>query len=176
MSTPCPRLLCGGYSVRLFSGKRRSNRVCRQLKSCVITPCGHNFCQGCIAECLNRKHCCPLCNKECLIKQCYPNLQLDNLLKVLHLPPIVLKCHVHVLLPCVVNDTEQSVLAEKEKASKKYFEDLFKKSGEHVATPLGRFAPLPILSLSSEAHFAAVPWRQQLWANPFLPSNPCFRR
>lgn len=79
--------------------------MCRQVKSCMITPCGHNFCRACIAECLNRKHQCPLCNKECLIGQCHPNLHFDNILK--------------------------TIMMEKDSASKKYFEALFKKSGDH---------------------------------------------
>ena len=69
-----------------------------------MTPCGHNFCRNCIAECLNRKHQCPLCNAECLMSSCAANLQFDNLLKI--------------------------VVKEKEEASKRYFEKLFQRSTE----------------------------------------------
>lgn len=67
-----------------------------------MTPCGHNFCKACISECLNRKHVCPLCNAPALIQQCHPNLQVDNLLA--------------------------TILKEKEAASRRYFETLFKRS------------------------------------------------
>ena len=84
--------------------------VCYELiKQATMTPCGHNFCRGCIAECLNRKHVCPLCNAEATIAQCHANLQLDNLLKI--------------------------IVTEKEQASKKYFDKLFQQSNEGVAAP-----------------------------------------
>ena len=31
--------------------------VCyERINSCMMTPCGHNFCAACVDECLNRKH------------------------------------------------------------------------------------------------------------------------
>ena len=77
--------------------------VCYELiKNCYMTPCGHNFCKHCISECLNRKHICPLCNADTVFEQCHPNIQFDNILRI--------------------------VQQEKETASKKYFEKLFTRS------------------------------------------------
>jgi hypothetical protein len=63
-----------------------------------MTPCGHNFCEGCIVECINRKHVCPCCNHEVTKTQLVKNHHLDNLLATIN--------------------------REKEEASKRYFSKL----------------------------------------------------
>ncbi len=80
--------------------------ICYNLLSdTFMTPCGHNFCRKCIAECLNRKHICPLCNKaDVTMNLCHPNLQMDNFLAILQ--------------------------KEKDDASKRYFNRLLTKSSE----------------------------------------------
>mmetsp|Transcript_133774 Transcript_133774/g.198926 ORF Transcript_133774/g.198926 Transcript_133774/m.198926 type:complete len:413 (+) Transcript_133774:32-1270(+) len=71
------------------------------IEECMITPCGHNFCSGCIKECLNLKHSCPCCNKETLAAQLVRNRHFDKLIEI--------------------------VIQEKDKASKNYFERLINK-------------------------------------------------
>jgi hypothetical protein len=68
------------------------------LASTYMTPCGHNFCEGCLKECLNRKHVCPCCNKEVEPKSIVKNHHFDRLVGILE--------------------------KEKEEASKRYFEKL----------------------------------------------------
>jgi hypothetical protein len=68
------------------------------ITSCFMTPCGHNFCEGCIVECINRKHVCPCCNHEVTKTQLVKNHHLDNLLATIN--------------------------REKEEASKRYFSKL----------------------------------------------------
>jgi hypothetical protein len=38
------------------------------LKNNCVTPCGHQFCFVCIAKCLGRGHCCPICRGELIEK------------------------------------------------------------------------------------------------------------
>eukprot|EP00753_Platysulcus_tardus_P008160 PLAT1570.1.p1 GENE.PLAT1570.1~~PLAT1570.1.p1 ORF type:complete len:411 (+),score=74.10 PLAT1570.1:17-1249(+) len=58
--------------------------VCLEpITDCYMTACGHNFCHGCIDECLARRHTCPSCNTECTRDQLVKNLSLDNLLQKL---------------------------------------------------------------------------------------------
>lgn len=71
------------------------------IQECMITPCGHNFCSGCILECLNRKHTCPCCNKPTVKENLIKNHHFDKLVEII---------------------TEQ-----KDLASKKYFDKLIKK-------------------------------------------------
>ncbi|PRP87127.1 NADPH:quinone reductase-like protein [Planoprotostelium fungivorum] len=70
------------------------------ITNCVTTPCGHNFCDHCIRECLNRKHACPCCNAS--VKA-----------------PDLLKNHHHDRIVTIIQ-------REKEIASKKYFERVIK--------------------------------------------------
>merc|ERR1740131_31044 len=51
-----------------------------EIDKCMMTSCGHNFCEQCIAECLNRKHICPFCSAECTQEQLIRNVQLDSVL------------------------------------------------------------------------------------------------
>lgn len=49
------------------------------MTSVHITSCGHNFCENCIRECLNRRHICPLCNAETTQEQLIKNHAFENL-------------------------------------------------------------------------------------------------
>ena len=51
-----------------------------EIKKCMMTPCGHNFCEKCIDECLNRKHICPFCSAECTVDKLIRNVHLDSVL------------------------------------------------------------------------------------------------
>ncbi|GAM28870.1 hypothetical protein SAMD00019534_120460 [Acytostelium subglobosum LB1] len=68
------------------------------IKDCSMTPCGHNFCDKCVRECINRNHKCPLCNAQATMDKLIKNHHLDKLIEII--------CH------------------EKEEASKRYFNDL----------------------------------------------------
>jgi len=58
--------------------------VCfEELHDCYMTKCGHNFCKGCIEECVNRRHECPSCKIELTAEDFYKNYQVDHTLKVL---------------------------------------------------------------------------------------------
>jgi hypothetical protein len=71
---------------------------CFLVKDTHMTPCGHKFCEGCIKECINRRHKCPCCNGVVAVEQLVRDHQHDELLSI--------------------------VLREKETAEKKYFESL----------------------------------------------------
>lgn len=51
-----------------------------EINKCMMTPCGHNFCEKCIDECLNRKHICPFCSAECTVDKLIRNVHLDSVL------------------------------------------------------------------------------------------------
>ena len=48
-----------------------------------MTPCGHNFCAPCIAECLNRQHHCPTCRAPTTRDQVVKNHAMDQLIGIL---------------------------------------------------------------------------------------------
>lgn len=68
------------------------------IQNCYMTPCGHHFCEGCIMECVNRKHVCPCCNADATKAQLVRNHWFDKMLAI--------------------------VQQEKEEAAKKYFSKL----------------------------------------------------
>jgi len=68
------------------------------IKDCYMTHCGHNFCAGCIFECINRKHSCPCCNRTTVKENLVKNHHFDKLLNI--------------------------VVKHKEDSSKKYFESI----------------------------------------------------
>jgi len=74
------------------------------LEQTFMTPCGHNFCKGCIEECLDRKTQCPCCNASTQKTQILKNHHLDSLIS--------------------------TILEAREKASKQYFENLLGGSGD----------------------------------------------
>eukprot|EP00484_Ammonia_sp_Unknown_P027298 CAMPEP_0197024674 /NCGR_PEP_ID=MMETSP1384-20130603/5178_1 /TAXON_ID=29189 /ORGANISM="Ammonia sp." /LENGTH=509 /DNA_ID=CAMNT_0042453095 /DNA_START=42 /DNA_END=1571 /DNA_ORIENTATION=- len=51
-----------------------------EIDKCLMTPCGHNFCEKCIDECLNRKHICPFCSTPCTTDKLIRNVHLDSVL------------------------------------------------------------------------------------------------
>jgi len=65
------------------------------IQECAMTHCSHNFCKGCLMECLNRKKICPCCNAVTTPQQVSPNKQFDRLIEIIQ--------------------------EEKEKSSKEYF-------------------------------------------------------
>lgn len=99
----CFILIFSNFCYVSFQVRAISEELCcpicfSPIQQCVITPCGHNFCDKCISECLNIKHSCPCCNKETVKNQLIRNHHFDKIVEI--------------------------VLVEKEKASKKYFERL----------------------------------------------------
>ena len=58
--------------------------MCR-LTEPTITKCGHTFCKTCIAETVNLKHLCPLCNQgiDSVEKDCIRNFQVENIIKLM---------------------------------------------------------------------------------------------
>ena len=54
------------------------------FKNCFMTQCGHNFCEKCIKECLDRKPKCPLCQKDAKNEQLIANHHLDSTLSKLN--------------------------------------------------------------------------------------------
>jgi len=73
------------------------------IRDSYMTPCSHNFCKECIMECLNRKKICPCCNAAATPQQLVPNKQFDRVITIL--------------------------IAEKDKASKEYFDALISGGG-----------------------------------------------
>lgn len=73
------------------------------LTDACSTKCGHVFCKLCIEECLNRRHECPNCKHETVIQDISPNYTLDKIIRKSYLG---------------------TVLEEKEKAAKEYYESL----------------------------------------------------
>jgi len=93
------------------------------ITDCFITPCGHNFCKGCIFECINRKHSCPCCNHETIKTQLVKNHHLDNLLSIIN--------------------------KEKDEASKAYFAALINSAPKEFSETTGSSAaPTPPKELS----------------------------
>jgi len=95
------------------------------IKQCTITPCGHNFCEPCILECINRKHQCPCCNNATTRDQLFRNRHIDKLIgmavmiTILEIGEILMwRAHRMVMIG-IVNE-------QKEIASKAYFEKLIK--------------------------------------------------
>lgn len=68
------------------------------LNESIMTKCGHVFCKACIEECLNRRHECPNCKQATEAKDVIPNYTLDKIIK--------------------------TVLDEKEKAAKEYYDSM----------------------------------------------------
>jgi Zinc finger, C3HC4 type (RING finger) len=70
-----------------------------------MTPCGHNFCAKCLLECLNRQRKCPVCSQDIENgdHDCVDNKHHDRLVEILRV--------------------------EREKSSKRYFEDLVANGG-----------------------------------------------
>jgi hypothetical protein len=53
--------------------------ICCDLpEDSVMTLCGHTFCRKCVAECLNLKHVCPICNQPCTLADVRPNLTVQD--------------------------------------------------------------------------------------------------
>jgi len=73
------------------------------LTDAYSTKCGHVFCKGCIEECLNRRHECPNCKKETVLGETSPNYTLDKIIR---------------------NPYIGTVLEEKEKSAREYYENL----------------------------------------------------
>eukprot|EP00743_Colponemidia_sp_Colp-15_P006475 GILK01006970.1.p1 GENE.GILK01006970.1~~GILK01006970.1.p1 ORF type:complete len:432 (-),score=68.73 GILK01006970.1:269-1522(-) len=69
-----------------------------EITDAYMTPCGHNFCKPCIEECINRRHECPVCKAETTREQLAKNFHFDNLFGI--------------------------VSEEKEKAAKRYYDNL----------------------------------------------------
>jgi RNA polymerase subunit RPABC4/transcription elongation factor Spt4 len=67
----------------------------------------HHFCEGCIMECVNRKHVCPCCNADATKAQLVRNHWFDKMLAI--------------------------VQQEKEDAAKKYFSKLVASSGASLS-------------------------------------------
>jgi len=91
------------------------------IKDCRMTPCGHNFCKGCIEESLNRKHQCPCCNGPTVVNDLIENKLLDRLLSI--------------------------VETEKEKSSKSYFDSLINinqksTNGNDMVIETHQFSPI----------------------------------
>uniref|UniRef100_A0A6B2L7T0 RING-type domain-containing protein n=1 Tax=Arcella intermedia TaxID=1963864 RepID=A0A6B2L7T0_9EUKA len=84
------------------------------INDCHMTPCSHNFCKNCLAECLNRKKCCPFCNAATLPQQMQPNKQFQKVIAI--------------------------VMEDKDKASKEYFSNLIsgKEPPKHPSASLER--------------------------------------
>ncbi|EGC38248.1 hypothetical protein DICPUDRAFT_45964 [Dictyostelium purpureum] len=53
------------------------------IESCSTLGCGHNFCFGCVSECVNRNHKCPLCSKPTTKENIVRNHQFDKLIKII---------------------------------------------------------------------------------------------
>lgn len=51
------------------------------ITDCYMTPCGHNFCEACIHEAINRKHRCPMCSVEVMAEQLVKNHHMDGLMQ-----------------------------------------------------------------------------------------------
>lgn len=49
------------------------------LREATTTPCGHNFCSECVAECVDRHRKCPLCQAPVAAEQLARNRQMDAL-------------------------------------------------------------------------------------------------
>ena len=49
-----------------------------------MTQCGHNFCEQCTKECLDRKHKCPLCQKDATNDQLIRNVHVDSVVTKLN--------------------------------------------------------------------------------------------
>eukprot|EP01126_Amoeba_proteus_P045498 TRINITY_DN5098_c0_g1_i5.p1 TRINITY_DN5098_c0_g1~~TRINITY_DN5098_c0_g1_i5.p1 ORF type:complete len:352 (-),score=74.76 TRINITY_DN5098_c0_g1_i5:93-1148(-) len=84
-----------------------------------MTSCGHNFCHQCIEECLNRKHVCPVCNKNTEPRNLVVNKHFDRLTAI--------------------------VQQEKDKASKEYFEKLIggaNSNTDHISTTPTKLSPI----------------------------------
>eukprot|EP00013_Stygamoeba_regulata_P021916 CAMPEP_0177657052 /NCGR_PEP_ID=MMETSP0447-20121125/15958_1 /TAXON_ID=0 /ORGANISM="Stygamoeba regulata, Strain BSH-02190019" /LENGTH=396 /DNA_ID=CAMNT_0019161339 /DNA_START=78 /DNA_END=1265 /DNA_ORIENTATION=- len=79
------------------------------VNQCLMTPCGHNFCEECLDECLNRKKKCPCCNAKCTREQCVRNHHFNKVASILE--------------------------KERDIASKRYFERLL--GGGGTAPPTG---------------------------------------
>lgn len=58
--------------------------MCR-LNEPTITKCGHTFCKSCIAETVNLKHQCALCNNkiDSFENDCIRNFQVETIIKML---------------------------------------------------------------------------------------------
>merc|ERR1712169_22424 len=52
------------------------------IEDCLMTPCGHVFCQKCIEECLNRSHKCPSCNHKTEPKDLVSNKHADRIVSL----------------------------------------------------------------------------------------------
>jgi Ring finger domain len=89
------------------------------VQRCLMTPCGHNFCEACLDECLNRKQKCPCCNTKCTREQCIANHHFNKVAEMLE--------------------------REREIASKRYFERLLSggPASGGVAPPNGKLASTP---------------------------------
>ena len=51
----------------------------RVLDAWLLRYAGHNACEACIRECLNRRHICPICNTETTQDKLVKNHHLDSL-------------------------------------------------------------------------------------------------
>jgi hypothetical protein len=47
-----------------------------------MTHCGHNACENCIREALNRRHVCPICNQATTAPQLVKNHAFDSLFRM----------------------------------------------------------------------------------------------
>jgi len=53
------------------------------IKNSFMTKCGHNFCELCIFECINRNHRCPCCNTEATKESLVKNHHFDKLISII---------------------------------------------------------------------------------------------
>ncbi|EFA83848.1 hypothetical protein PPL_02918 [Heterostelium album PN500] len=89
------------------------------IKSCLMTPCGHNFCERCILECINRNHKCPCCNAPATKDKLIKNHQLEKIISIIEF--------------------------EKEESSKRYFNNLIYNNNQQQQVVQQSNAKKPIL-------------------------------
>lgn len=75
-----------------------------EITDAFTTSCGHNACEQCIRECLNRRHQCPICNAETTQDRLVKNHHLDALFRTRRFEFVLLLCSVFcaVYVSCVV--------------------------------------------------------------------------
>uniref|UniRef100_A0A8D0BX20 Uncharacterized protein n=1 Tax=Salvator merianae TaxID=96440 RepID=A0A8D0BX20_SALMN len=115
--------MASGNLVKNFSDEATCSLCLEYFKDPVTVDCGHNFCQACITQCLEKaKPSCPQCRQTILQGNFRPNCQLANLVELIkklqletqemekrgvcgkHQEPLKLFCQKDQICICVVCD------------------------------------------------------------------------